>query len=248
MADRKPPLDDDDYELEIEGVDPEVLEHTRQRGARQIQETEARAAKLELFESPEQADPITLADLRQIRFTTRHLLIATAVLSIGMALFMRMGGGILFFVWLGLLGTGWWLVLRKERLAAHAKSLRQLQAEARLKEVRVTSDGQPIASRVGLGEHLSDSTPELPEKPALSFSFSVAQLLGAVTFAAIVLGLATLLGPDWAALILGGVAVVGLVIQLLGIELPGIVVFGWWILLVLYLLVSVWAIMFGGGG
>jgi hypothetical protein len=237
--------DDDDYELELEAVDPEVLELQKRRGERQFQETEVRSRRLELFDEVEQTDPITLDQLRKFRFTTRHLMIATAVLAIGMALFRRLQGGAVFLVWVALLAGGWWYVLRKERLAQQARLRRHQHTDEELARIQTTDEGERIASRVGQEDRAEGSGDTFP-RPSLSFSFSVKQILGAMAVAAVVLTLATLMGPQNAAWILGAIAGLGLAVHFLGFELPGIVVFGWWMLLVLYLVVSLWAMMFGG--
>lgn len=239
-----PPPDDDDYELELEAVDPEVLELQKRRGERQFQETEIRSRRLELFEGVEQTDPITLDQLKNFRFTTRHLMIATAVLAIVMALYRRMQGGAVFLVWVALLAGGWWYVLRKERLAQQARLRRHQQTDEELARIQTTDEGERIASRVGQEDRAAggDAIP----RPGLSFSFSVKQILGAMAIAAVVLTLATLMGPQNASLLLGAIAGLGLAVHFLGFDLPGIVVFGWWMLLVLYLVVSLWAMMFGG--
>jgi len=41
--------------------------------------------------------------------------------------------------------------------------------------------------------------------------------------------------------VLGTIALVGLVVQLLGFEAPPLVILGWWLLLVLYIVVTLWA-------
>lgn len=243
MADPTLP-DDSDDEFELEAVDPEILEHSRRRTERQIRDTETRAARLEIYEQPEQSDPFTLDDFKAIRFSTRHLLIATALLAIAMAFYVRMGGGVILIVWLAALGAGWWWVTRKERAVEEARRRRLQEAADRL-AAQKNDDGELIAAKVEPTVFEPDEV--LPRKPALSFSFSIKQILGTMAVAAVLLTLARLMGPDQAALLLGAVAVVGLVIQILGVELPGIVVFGWWILLVLYLVMSVWAIFFAGG-
>lgn len=242
MADPTLP-DDSEDEFELEAVDPEILEHSRRRAARQIRDTETRAAQQELYEQPQQSDPFTLADFSGFRFSTRHLLIATAILAIAMAMYVRMGGGMFVIVWLAALGSGWWWVLRKER-AAEEEKRRHLEEIAARQAGQKNDDDAPIAASVRTATTTMKQDEVLLPKPALSFSFSIKQILGAMAVASVMLTLATLMGPDQAALLLGAIAVVGLIIQIMGVELPGIVVFGWWILLVLYVLMSVWAIFF----
>jgi hypothetical protein len=86
------------------------------------------------------------------------------------------------------------------------------------------------------------------EQPAFRFTFSVKQVFWALAIASLVMALASTLGSEYASWMLGIIAVIGLVIQLMGFELPGIMLFSWWILLVLYLLFSVFAIFAAGAG
>jgi hypothetical protein len=241
MADQ-PNDDDDDFEFELEDVDPEILEHARERATRHVQETEIRAERLETFEAPSEADPIGFDDFKGIRFTTKHLLIAPAVLAVLLSI-VKLGGGCngLFFVGLLALGYGWWFVLRKERKERLERERRRLEIEARMAAARKNAQGEPVASNVRM-EGLEPEEELLPEKPALSFSFSLKQLFWAFTVAALVLAIAMLFGPQNASWMLGAIAVLGLAIHVMGFELPGIIVFGWWVLLVLYVLMSLVAI------
>ncbi|TWU22694.1 hypothetical protein [Bythopirellula polymerisocia] len=246
MPDPITPEDSDD-EFELEAVDPEILEHGRRRAARQIRETETRAAQQELYEQPEASEPFTLDDFKGIRFTTKHLLIATAVLSIVMSVIKIGKCNGVFFTGLAALAGGWWWVLRKERIAAAEKRQRLEEVAARL-AAHTNDDGEPIVAPKRPATTIPKPEEVLPEKPALSFSFSIKQIMGAMAVAAVMLTLARIMEPEGAALLLGLIAVIGLVFQIMGVELPGIVVFGWWILLVLYLVMSVWAIFFATPG
>jgi hypothetical protein len=73
-------------------------------------------------------------------------------------------------------------------------------------------------------------------------------LFWAFTVVAFILGLAYLVGPDHASWMLGTIAVLGLAIHVMGFELPGIIVFGWWVLLVVYVIMSLFAIFMSGQG
>lgn len=242
MPDKDSP--DEDFELELEGVDPEILEHQRLRAERQVRETEARAARQELYEQSEQVEPISWDEFSQFRFTTRHLLITTAALSVVMALRNLMGCNGIFFSALGLLGFGWWYVLRREKRAAQARERLRQELEARVAAAgHGGEEPSPLLAHVGsqADEQLEDW---FSHRPALSFSFSLKQVLTVMAIACVLLTIARLLGPDQAALALGGVAVGGLVIHFLGADPPPIIVFGWWVLLVLYVLMSLWAMVF----
>jgi hypothetical protein len=237
--------DDDDFEFELEAVDPEILEHSRRRGERQIQETEARAAHLETFEAPTEADPISLDDFEGFRFTTQHLLIATAILAVFMSI-VRLGGGCnaLFISGIATLAYGWWFVLRKERLERLERERRRAEASERLASLHKNERGEPTDSLSARGVTY-DEDEYVPEKPGFSFSFSLKQVMFVFVIAAVMLGLASLFGAENAALMLGIVAVVGLVVLIMGFELPGIIVFGWWVLIGLYVVMSIAAVIMG---
>ena len=69
----------------------------------------------------------------------------------------------------------------------------------------------------------------------------------AVTVAAVVLGVVNLLGgPANAATALGFLAVLGLAIHAIGIEPPSIIIPGWWLILVMYVLLSIVAVALRG--
>jgi hypothetical protein len=239
--------DDDDFEFELEAVDPDILEHARRRGERQIQETEARAAHLETFEAPTEADPISLDDFEGFRFTTQHLLIATAILAVFMSI-VRLGGGCnaLFISGISALAYGWWFVLRKERLERLERERRRAEASERLADLRKNEQGEPVDSLSARGVTY-DEEEYIPERPGFSFSFSLKQVMIVFVIAAVMLGLASLFSPQTAALMLGIVAVIGLVVLIMGFELPGIIVFGWWVLIGLYVVMSIAAVIMGRG-
>ena len=238
--------EDDDFELELEDVDPEIQALARKRAVRQIQETEARAAKLDTFEAPSEADTLTLNDFQGFRFTTKHLLIATAVVAVFMSM-VRLGEGCnaIFFSALGMLAFGWWYVLRKERNERLDRERKRKDLDSQLASLRKNDQGEPIASTARTIEIVEDDGDLPPEKPALTFAFSLKQILITFAVAAVILTLASLMGAEQASVLLGIVALVGLAIQVMGFELPGILVFGWWILIVLYVLMSL-ASMFKG--
>jgi hypothetical protein len=85
------------------------------------------------------------------------------------------------------------------------------------------------------------ATQEAEPRPSFTFQFSMSQLMVAMTVAAIIFGLVHLSGPSNAATLLGFVALVGLVVHALGFDPPAVVILGWWLILVLYVLLSVGA-------
>jgi hypothetical protein len=78
----------------------------------------------------------------------------------------------------------------------------------------------------------------------LRLRFSLREMMLAVTAAAVIFGLIHALGGTAnAATLLGFLALVGLVVHALGFEPPGVVVLGWWVILVLYVVLSIVAAM-----
>lgn len=229
MADRSHDEDDDDFELELEPVDPEILAMEQRRAQ---QKTDEAAAKVDIEEIIRQkvGDKYGYGDydvswnwLRQFRFTTRHVLILTAVLAFGMALFKGLGGcSGLFVAGVIAIGVGWFAVMRHERkLEAERQRMREEFAATR------TISGLDSGASAPVGVPQS--------RFAVKFSYSMQELMIAMTIAAVVFGLVYSFGPEAVTLTLGVIALAGLAVQAMGFDPPRIVVLGWWLLLVIYL-------------
>ena len=257
MSDDQPtddaPIEDDD-ELELEPVDPEVLQHQRERTKRKSREAEDAVDVNEVFDSMETGDPVDFDQLKQFRFTTRHMLIVTALLAVGMAIMKRMGFCMgLFISGCSALAAGWWFVLREEKKRlAEVEAQRQLFKE-RMAARRAVEDGEPLPEKPAVtdsrfDEINADWQRENADQGGFKFAFSMKELFITFTVAAITLGLVSWMGgSDNAALLLGLVALLGLIVQAFGVEMPAIVTLGWWMLMVLYILVSAWAAIFSSG-
>ncbi len=241
MPEHDPPLDDDDddLELELEPIDPEILEHKRRQTIRQTRKAEDAVDINEAFDEAASSDPFEISDLKQFRFSIRHLLIVTALLSIAMTVFKSTGpcnGTLIIFVLTVV--TGWWFVVRKERRQQHEFQLRKQEMKARIAAQRAAEDGdQGAATPSPAPAEITFDSP--PGPPSFRFSFSLKELFGAFTAAALLLGLLSFIGGEQnVALLLGMVALFGLVVHAMGFEPPHLAVLGWWILLVLYILIS----------
>lgn len=233
MAENDPTQDDDEYELEP--IDPEILEHERQRASAKVRQAEQSVDINEYYEDEQPADPVTWDDMRDFRFSIRHLLIATAGLAVFLTLWKIGHCFALFIGGLAALAGGWFYVLKRER---EAKSRRRREREAR------TSGPGP--DEVDYSEF--DQPEQTSAHREFRFSFSMKELFGAMTVAAVMLGLIQSLGGTHnAALVLGMIALLGLVIHVVGFDPPPVIVLGWWLLLVLYIIISLWA-AFGSGG
>ncbi len=235
MADSDP-QDDDEYELEP--IDPEILERERQRADAKVRQAEQSVDINEYYEDEQPEDPITWDDMRGFQFSIRHLLIATAGLAVFLTLWEIGECLALFLGALAALAGGWFYVLKRER---EAKDKRQIERAA-----RVAGSGKPTdPDAIDYSEF--DTSEEPTASREFRFSFSMKELFGAMTVAALMLGLIQILGGAHnAALVLGLIALLGLVIHVVGFDPPPVVVLGWWLLLVLYIVMSLWA-AFGSG-
>ncbi len=232
------PLSDDD-EIELEPVDPEILAHERQLADEKTRQAEASVDIDEVYREAELIDPVSWDDLRAFRFTTRHLLIVTALLSVVMALTQVMECMGLFLVGVTALAAGWYFVLKKERRERLEHARHREEVERRIAVER----GEAVAAG-HLPEEIVESESEATIEPAFRFSFSMKEMIGAMTVAAVLFALVRGLGgANNAALLLGVIAMVGLAVHLVGFEPPGIIVLGWWLLLVVYIIVSIWAVL-----
>ena len=231
-----PDFPEDDDELELEPVDPAILAHERARAASKTDDAFKKVEFDEIYEDPG-ADPLIDVDaLRQFRFQIKHLLMLTAGLALVMTLFQLVanpcsGVAILMVVFLV---AGWSYVIRRERLLRERKERMRAEFEAG----RMPSD-------VALPALPDEVTPPVRD---FYFQFSTKQLLLTLTGAALAMGLLTLIpNKGTVALILGVIAIVGLIVHAVGFEPPAIVVLAWWLLLVCYLALGVWIAMFGDG-
>ncbi len=235
--------DDDEYELEP--IDPEVIKHQEERARRKTREAEDSVDINEVFESVDAGDPVDFESFKQFRFTTRHLLIATAVLAVVMTIVTRLGGCMgLFVSGVIALASAWWFVLLEEsRRLAKIEADRQRFKE-KLAARRAVEDGKPLPPRASdeqFEQLNAEWEDEDDQEPSFKFAFSTKELLITFTVAALILGFAQVLGPSSAALLLGLIALVGLLVQAFGVYLPPVVILGWWMLMMMYIVLSLWA-------
>ncbi len=251
MTDHDPANDDD--ELELEPIDPTILKHQQERTKRQSREAEdAFDINASYDDQNDPDDPIDLEQLKKFRFTTRHLLIVTALLAMVMTMYIRLDGCMgLFVSGCIALGAGWWFVLREESRRLEKIAASREEIAQRLVSRRAVEDGKPVPTPLPkieakeLEKLNADWQRENDAQPAFRFAFSMKELLITLTVAALILGFAQILGLQSAAMLLGFVALAGLLVQAFGVELPPLIVLGWWMLLVLYILLSLWGAFSG---
>lgn len=242
MPESQPPLDDDDdFELELEPVDPEVVAHVQQRARAKTDEAISSVDADELFRKPEHSDlGVDWQSWTQFRFTTRHLLMLTAILAIILTLQQQLGGcSAIFIVAVVVLGAGWFYVLRLEQ---KQDAERARQREEFLAQMKADKPATPLDASSAPAASPADQAEPL-RRWNVKIAFSLKELFIAMTVAAVVLGLIRAFGADNMAIALGLIALVGLVVQAAGFDPPRIVVLGWWMLLVLYLFVGLIAAM-----
>jgi hypothetical protein len=240
MPDHLPPEDD---ELELEPIDPIILAHQRQRGQQKTDHAQA-AVDADLVRQAETlGDPIALEDLKQFRFTTRHLMILTALLALIMTFCQLWGAGLGLFVSAMIaVSAGWLFTMRREQRQRNAADrLRRELAAQQVTRLHGKKKNPPEENRSAESQLQTEQVESPAQDPELNFSFSLKEMLITFTAAAVLLGLVSLFGPGPLAILLGMIALGGLVAQAVGLEAPVIVVFGWWILLVLYLLLGLWS-------
>lgn len=231
-------FDDDGDEYELEPVDPEILEMERQRIRESARRAELAVDINETYEDVSSADPVTWDDFKGFRFTIRHLLIATAVLAMALTL-IKVGSCLgAFIIAVAALAAGWYFVIKKERRIAHERERDRDERRRQLHDEQTESV-----------DYSQFDEPEEETVPAVEFrfAFSMRQLLGAMTVAAVVFALMSLLGENNAALCLGLLALFGLVVHIIGFELPPLAILCWWLILVLYVIVSLIAVFMSDG-
>ena len=184
------------------------------------------------------------------RFQTKHLLIATAVLSILLTLWRleMLGDALVILLMLSVAGVYLYVSWQERKQQQEAERRRQeMYARNRAYHEKLNRAARP--DEASSGETGGDSRglqadSAAAARPAFRFHFSLRQLLVAMTVAGVIFGVVSVLGgPANTATILGFTALVGLVIHALGFEPPQFIVLGWWMILVLYVLLSIVAVV-----
>jgi hypothetical protein len=236
MAETKAP-DDEDDDYELEPLDPEILAIEKARGARR---TEAAVEKIDVDElygdTNNYSDlSVDLSQLKQFRFTTRHLLILTAVLAIVLTLFTLLNPipAVLVMAAVSLAG-GWFYASQLER---------RQDAERARRRAEFFRDGDKLAELADASLAGEEARPRLDFK----FAFSMKELFITMTVAAVAVAGFTLMGPEVVSMVFGAFALVGLIAHAMGAEPSRLVVLGWWLSLVIYLGVGLYQLMKAAG-
>lgn len=249
----QPPEDDDDFELELEPVDPEIIAHRQERAHHAVESAVKKIDVDELYEGHSSYSDLELdlSSLKSFRFTTRTLLLITAILAIGMTVFLIWDACMVIFLgMLAAVAVGWYWVSKLDR--------EQELERARRREEFFVAKGKPAggaaaATAASTAKSASPFDPEVaapavadadaePEEKRpffdVKFAFSMKELFITMTIVAVAMGLSKLIAGEYLAMILGFIALGGLITNASGYEPPRFVILGWWLLMVFYLAVS----------
>jgi hypothetical protein len=252
--------DDDGADYELEPPDPELLAAEKRRAAEALEIHKKSIDIDEIyrdFDARRDSEIIAawVERLRNFRFQfqVKHLLALTAAVAMLLAVRNWIGLGRLVVIGFMFFIAGVTLYLHWEeqkRQEAADRKRERMYAERR---AHLGIPGARVPDEV-VAEPAPNPLDEIRRQAAAArqfrFKFSLSQLLIVVTCAAILLGLVTVLGgASNAAALCGLFALGGLVIYACGYQPPEIVVFGWWVLLLLYVALNVfsaiWARMGG---
>lgn len=247
--------DDDDLELELEPPDTEADERRKRAALATI------AARIDIDEVYREADRDRGGEIMEnwlrnfrFRFQVKHLLIATAVIAIALTLakFQLFWTALIVLVMLSVFAL--YAYIQKEEHKHQAEvdrkrdalyARRRAQQAAQISGHAVGSPAPPGEESPALSQQSDDHDEaelEEREKRTFRFQFSLRELLLTMTVAAVMLAMIRLFGgPAVTASVLGFFALIGLIVFALGFDPPQKVVLGWWLILVLYVVVSVFA-------
>ncbi len=268
-SDRSSDEGDDDADYELEPIDEEILTAEKKRADEAIAASQTAINVDQIYRDLEERhDGGVIGEwLRGFQggfrggfhFQVKHLLMATAVLAILLTLWRL--GQLLQFVSLatvgGIIGLYLYSQWKENQLRAEADHKREaMYARRRAHFDKSRSSDASLADEIatataGAGPlpppGADDSFHKVMTKPKFRFQFSLKQLLTLMFVCAFMLGLIQYFGgPAPTATMLGVIALGGLVIHAVGYEPPEIFVLGWWLLLVLYVLLSVVGLIWSG--
>jgi hypothetical protein len=233
--------DDDDSDLEVEPLDPELLAAEERRASEALDAHRTAIDINEVYRDlDDNRDSEILTDwgrrigeLRpgRFQFQVKHLLIVTAVVAIVLAFrtAFDVGFGTMLIVAFMLAVAGVSLYLKLEKMYAERRA-RQAQVTGRPHDE--VWEAEPVA---GPAEVAPPSSPLADFR----FQFSMSQLFMVTTGAALFLGLGMAIGElPKVATLCGFLAFAGLIVPALGLRPPAFVVFAWWMLLVVFVVLS----------
>jgi hypothetical protein len=250
------PPEDDDAELELEPLDETIDERQKQAALSAIRN------RIDIDEVYRDADRDRGGEIMEnwirnfrFQFQIKHILIATALLAIVLTLVKLQ----LFWTTL-IVGTmltvgGLYGYLRWEERKHEVEADKRRQILYAKRRAQMAANlGTPLAEQMDTMEDLPQATnavdeiwqAEAKKQEPFRFQFSLREMLIVFTAAAISLGLVRALGGAEAmASVLGLIALAGLVVYACGFEPPQNMVMAWWLILVLYVLISIFTAVWG---
>jgi hypothetical protein len=253
---------DDDADYELEPPDADVIAAEERRAKESIDATLASIDIDEIYreDSRDRGGEILQEWTRNLkfRFQVKHLLVGTAVLAIALTLWKWGVLGTALVILLMLSIAGVYLYLQWQDKKARDEADRRRQEMYARRRAHFENQGKPAAEAVAAATTEMIAPPPLPNETdevwqesmaqeKFRIHFSLREMMLAMTTAAVMLGLIHILGGTAkTATLLGFIALLGLLIHALGFEPPEIVVLGWWLILVLYVLLSIVAAMWNG--
>jgi hypothetical protein len=252
---------DADYELEPPDADVLAAEERRAKEAIEATLTSIDIEEIYREESRDRGGEILQEWIRNLkfRFQVKHLLIGTAVLAIALTLWRWgiLGTALVILTMLSIAGVYLYLQWQEKKQRDEAErrrremyARRRAQLENRGGDAENNADQRklhPVAPPPVLPNETDEVWQASMAQEKFRLHFSLREMMLAMTAAAIILGLVQALGgADKAATLLGFVALIGLVVHALGFEPPDIIVLGWWLILVLYVVLSIVAAVWTG--
>jgi hypothetical protein len=249
------PDEDDDAEYELEPPDAEVVAAEERRAREAVEATRMSIDIDEIYRESDRSrgDEILdnwVRDFRfRFRFQTKHLLIATAVLAIGLALWRLelFGTALVILLMISVAGVYLYVSWQEKRQQQEAVRRRQeMYARNRAYHDKLNRTVRSDDAEIDAANDArpADQAAARAAPRRLRLRFSLWELFVALTVAAVVLGVVSILGgPAKTATMLGFLALVGLAIHAMGFEPPEFIVLGWWLILVLYVLLSIAAVV-----
>jgi hypothetical protein len=259
-------VDDDDAELELEPPDAEVIA-AEERRAKEVVEASLMSVNIdEIYRDADSREGDEILDklVRNFRFQfqVKHLLIATAVLAIAMTLWrLQILGTTLMLLFMFAIAAAYFYVVWQEKKQQQEADRRRQEMYARQRAYFERRSHGPAsqADATARPEHAVEPPPmplpnetdvawqEASARQKFRFQFSLQQLLLAMASAAVIFGVMRFFGgPANTATMLGVLALAGLVFHAAGFEPPEIVILGWWLILVLYVVMTIVAAVWSG--
>ena len=247
--------DDEGADYELEPPDADVIAAEERRGAEQVDAVK-RAINIDAiysdYEGRRDAEIIrSWIENFRLRFRVKHLFILTAVVAVLLTMARAGGSGIInaivvtFIV--GIVGVSLYLQWAEQKRQEEADRRRQqMYAERRASFGRGNVRSREILNADVVGAIIPPA--EAPSGlPQFHLNIPPKQIVICIVAAVALLSLiAIAVGLHNAAMLCGLAALAGIIINAVGFEPPEVVFFCWWVVLVLYIFLSIFAAVWAG--